>query len=636
MKSTLRLLCAALALCASAFAQTGYTTVSAAHLQDATGTLLANATITFTPTNNAGGAISFRVGGAGGQSIGYPVSTLVTNGVFSISLADTTLTDPVNVCYAVTLTSNISGKALPFPGYNCIQPSGSTWNFDTYVPDSAPNAIVVVGPTGPVGPACATGSGTCNMTVPISLPNDTFLPPQLSPDTPAQADLTATKVYADTVQIVAHREYLSHAHKLLMAKTGVPLKITFSGDSTTAGDFTTAPYRITDVVQSILNSRGIPAVITNAGHSGNTTAQWLSTWIPADMAAPPDIYVVRWGMNDPYCASTCTQSAATDLANAQLTASEIRTGLATIRASYNVAQMSILLMSPNMASDTPHGRTPGYFQQLFPLLRQAAIDYQCEYIDTPDFLQDMGSANSSDWINADYSGSAYHVHPLNVMNTWLGSLIADALFPSYYTQNVTNTYYPVAQHAASDAPSTYEDGISIHPAINSGATNWAFTGLVETTNQSTTAGNYAMQINWASNANSLVAFRMWAAAVGTWSPWAYAGSTVSIPSAALTLSNSWANFGGGSATAAARMDGGVVRLSGLIAGGTTTTLTTIATLPAALWPAANRWFTVPFSPTANTNGTAIIVVTSAGAVQIYAAPTGGSYLLSLDPVSFIP
>lgn len=120
----------------SGLAQTaGYTVVSGSHLHDATGTLISSATIKFQPVNNAGVPISFRAGGTGGQSIAFPVSTVVTNGVFSIQLADTTLTAPLNVCYAVTLISNLTGREIPFPGYNCIQPSGSSWSFDTYTPN---------------------------------------------------------------------------------------------------------------------------------------------------------------------------------------------------------------------------------------------------------------------------------------------------------------------------------------------------------------------------------------------------------------------------------------------------------------------------------------------------------------------
>jgi hypothetical protein len=121
---------------AAASAQTGYTTVTGSQLHDATGTLVTNSTIRFQPVNSQGVPLSFRAGGAGGQTIAYPVSTTVTAGSFSIVLADTTLTAPANPCYSVSLISNLTGRAIPFPGYTCIQPSGSTWSFDAYIPSS--------------------------------------------------------------------------------------------------------------------------------------------------------------------------------------------------------------------------------------------------------------------------------------------------------------------------------------------------------------------------------------------------------------------------------------------------------------------------------------------------------------------
>jgi hypothetical protein len=98
-------------------AQTGYTTVSGTQLHDATGTLVTNSTIRFQPVNSQGVPLSFRAGGAGGQTIAYPVSTTVTSGAFSIVLADTTLTSPANPCYSVSLISNLTGRIDPFPGY---------------------------------------------------------------------------------------------------------------------------------------------------------------------------------------------------------------------------------------------------------------------------------------------------------------------------------------------------------------------------------------------------------------------------------------------------------------------------------------------------------------------------------------
>jgi hypothetical protein len=92
------------------FAQTGYTTVSSTRLTDSTGALITNATIQFAPVAANGQAIAFEVNG-NGQAIFSPVQAPVTSGAFSISLADTNLTAPKNVCYSVTVTDNASGNS---------------------------------------------------------------------------------------------------------------------------------------------------------------------------------------------------------------------------------------------------------------------------------------------------------------------------------------------------------------------------------------------------------------------------------------------------------------------------------------------------------------------------------------------
>lgn len=132
-------------------APTGYTTVSASNLKDASGSLVTNATIWFQPVLSDGTPTSFRSGGTEGQTVCTPVTTTVVNGAFSCVLADTSLTTPANVAYATTLADNLTGKSLLGAGY-LIQPSGSTWSFDTYVPNLAPQVSVIVGGEGPEGP----------------------------------------------------------------------------------------------------------------------------------------------------------------------------------------------------------------------------------------------------------------------------------------------------------------------------------------------------------------------------------------------------------------------------------------------------------------------------------------------------
>ena len=157
--TALALSCALLA--APAVAQ--LTTVSASST-GGSGSPIANGTIYWQPVTAA------RVGTTGGQLLGVPVTATVTSGAFSISVADTSLSDPVNTCYAVTVLDNLTGKVLlgaglatdgihvtPGGPYGCVQPSGSTWSFDSFIPASAPTALVITGPTGPAGPAGPTG-----------------------------------------------------------------------------------------------------------------------------------------------------------------------------------------------------------------------------------------------------------------------------------------------------------------------------------------------------------------------------------------------------------------------------------------------------------------------------------------------
>jgi hypothetical protein len=77
--------------------------------------------------------VSFRINGSG-QAITRRVSAPVANGEFSIVLADTTLTDPVDIAYNVTVVDGFTGDQLLGPGYECFQPSGEAVNFDAFEP----------------------------------------------------------------------------------------------------------------------------------------------------------------------------------------------------------------------------------------------------------------------------------------------------------------------------------------------------------------------------------------------------------------------------------------------------------------------------------------------------------------------
>jgi hypothetical protein len=205
MKKIISLLALVLATTFCAHAQATFATVSGSNVQDSTGSKLASGTITFAPVNNAGKPLSFRAGGSG-QVISSPVNATVTNGAFSIQLADTTQTFPANVCYAVTVTNNVTGQSILGPGYSCVQMSSSwcsqannleTCNFDSYMPnnqagvvDAAPS--LTVGNVVSGGNAAASITGTkpnyqLNLTLPsgpapsLSMGNFTTLPAGSAP-----------------------------------------------------------------------------------------------------------------------------------------------------------------------------------------------------------------------------------------------------------------------------------------------------------------------------------------------------------------------------------------------------------------------------------------------------------------------
>jgi hypothetical protein len=181
------LLCASLA---SATVPLGYVLITAAHLTDFGGNALSNATITWSPVDAYGNPISARING-NGQGVTSPLSTQIIAGVFTLQVADTALTSPMNICYAVTVTDNLSGNTLLKAGYTCVQPAGSgvavsggspwctaagggsggTCNFDLYPPNIPALAVTQTGPTGLTGPQGAStisgmsGDGTGNATL---------------------------------------------------------------------------------------------------------------------------------------------------------------------------------------------------------------------------------------------------------------------------------------------------------------------------------------------------------------------------------------------------------------------------------------------------------------------------------------
>lgn len=179
---------------ASASAQ-NFATVNASHIYGGGSVPLAGGTITFQAVDAQDNPISYQVGG-GGQQITFPTTCTVVNGVITgtCPVANTALTNPLNVCFDVKVRNQFNQMVLggPGSGYQCVQPATTnTWctaavcNFDAFVPNSSglptallapPTAITLGGiyakncsstPSTPVmqgvdtngNPICVAGSG---------------------------------------------------------------------------------------------------------------------------------------------------------------------------------------------------------------------------------------------------------------------------------------------------------------------------------------------------------------------------------------------------------------------------------------------------------------------------------------------
>ena len=119
----------ALFLPALTFAQTGITTITASKINNAgtqplTGQWCATPAVPF---------VAYGGGNVPTVQVCYPV----TNGALPAGavLYDTSLTNPANVCYIVSV-QNTYGQSIA--SYPCMQPSGSTYSFDTFVQASPP------------------------------------------------------------------------------------------------------------------------------------------------------------------------------------------------------------------------------------------------------------------------------------------------------------------------------------------------------------------------------------------------------------------------------------------------------------------------------------------------------------------
>jgi hypothetical protein len=295
--------------------------------------------------------------------------------------------------------------------------------------------------------------------------------------------LTANEYYGhnvghgDRVGIVFGREYLFAWYSNIMAGA-TSQKIVLAGDSTTLGSsIVNSAYLLENAISNSLYGSLSGLTITNMGVSSSNTADWRTNQIAGQLALNPDVLIARHGLND-------------GSANRANFESDLRGALTTARASKNVSQMTIILMTPNSVNDSPNGRNDAWLNIAVPIIRKAARDFQCCFIDTYTSFHDSTNANA--WMDNPYSDGR-HIHPLEAENLQIAALIADTLLPftvskQLGTANLNNPGSSLVIANVTNLPSTYPKGISLFRAY----TGWPIDGLVMTLRQN---DNIYLQFN---------------------------------------------------------------------------------------------------------------------------------------------
>lgn len=251
-------------------------------------------------------------------------------------------------------------------------------------------------------------------------------------------------------------EYLEHYHTIL--RNNGTAKIVWSGDSTTEGGvIVDHDYYLDNLSQKFLDKCGKTNITNvNKGHAGKLTSDWVDTYLSEDLALNPDLYILRWGLNDG------VNPIETRLATFE---EELENGLIAMRSSKSISNMSVILMTPNTADGT-YNRTPEWSASTVSIIRELARKYSCCFVNTYEYLQDPNSG----WLDS------AKLHPYDTGNAWIVNLISELLCPTTLRSGkpVMNIKSTISTRVATDAPSTYQLGISIEFAY----TGFPCTGFV--------------------------------------------------------------------------------------------------------------------------------------------------------------
>lgn len=422
------------------------------------------------------------------------------------------------------------------------------------------------------------------------------------------------------------QEYLYAFQNKLQLRTGCIAR--FCGDSTTAGDSLVHTVNTIDLLtQQVVADHGYAMAVQNAGHSGITDEQWRTTYLAGDLTAAPDLMVIRYVVNSPGWKKDGTSGTLNEYESEYALRRDIgdffttmHAALTTIRATVtggltqDVTNLSIILMNGNSTADSPNGRDEKWYELTGAVLRQLARDFNCAFIDSYAIWRDSRNA-AGRWMDdaALPSVDGRAIHPLDIMNQWIASVIGDMIVPS--GMELRNQLAARVAPLTTNLPSQFAIGESTF------AVSWTINGVV-------VVGILMVSRNADGTVNQRVASgagygavseRFGSVSSNTWFDW------ISTPTntAGLALQNGWTDSSGSKITFG--KTNGIVTVRGRITGGTVAGGTLLFTLPTGFVPVFDEYRAVRCGSSLSSDATIVCSHTNAGQVLISNCPSNALF-----------
>jgi hypothetical protein len=239
---------------------------------------------------------------------------------------------------------------------------------------------------------------------------------------------------------VEGEEYLGIFHEILRSGAVSSTKVEFLGDSTSLGaGVADANYVVSTLIQNNFLLHGFNCIFTNRAISGTTTEDLRTAQVPLVNASLPHLVIVRSGINDPYLRGSSpgtihTQAQVDEVA--ELARVSLDAALASMRASVgNATRLSIILMTPSVATLSIDGRDERYLETIGPMYRELARKYQCTFIDTYRIWRNARGLNATfavgrAWLDTIYTTPDGGIHPNEAFDMQIADRITNVVLPA--------------------------------------------------------------------------------------------------------------------------------------------------------------------------------------------------------------